>query len=103
MTSSVTYDFKVQWVGSNPDGAYEKPTMGINGHWPVPPITANVGDTVVIHVTNQLGNQSTSLHFHGLFMNGTAQMDGPAMVNQCGIPPGSSFTYNFTVRAYSST
>jgi hypothetical protein len=25
-------------------------------------------------------------------------MDGPIQVSQCGIPPGSSFTYNFTVR-----
>lgn len=58
---------------------------------------ANVGDQVIVNVDNQLGNQSTTLHFHGLFMNGTSNMDGPAQVTQCGIPPGSKFTYNFTV------
>lgn len=45
----------------------------------------------------QLGNESTSMHFHGLFQNGTNDMDGPVGVTQCGIPPGSSFTYNFTI------
>jgi len=58
---------------------------------------ATVGDQVIVNVDNQLGNQSTTLHFHGLFMNGTSNMDGPAQVSQCGIPPGGTFTYNFTV------
>ena len=71
--------------------------MGINGKWPIPQITATVGDRIIANVINQLGNQSTSLHFHGLYMNGTTEMDGPSQVSQCPIPPGSSFTYNFTV------
>ncbi|KAJ2979753.1 hypothetical protein NUW58_g7124 [Xylaria curta] len=95
--ATVTYDFNIGWVTANPDGAFERPTIGINGQWPIPQIEASVGDNVVVHVTNQLGNQSTSLHFHGLFMNGTAHMDGPSQVSQCSIPPGSSFTYNFTI------
>ncbi|KAI1474373.1 putative ferroxidase [Daldinia eschscholtzii] len=95
--STVTYDFKIGWVTSNPDGAFERPTIGINGQWPIPPIVANIGDNIVINVLNQLGNQSTSLHFHGLFMNGTTHMDGPSQVSQCPITPGSSFTYNFTI------
>lgn len=95
--ATVTYDFNVTWVRANPDGALDKPTIGINGKWPIPAITANVGDNVVVHVTNQLGNETTSLHFHGLYMNGTTHMDGPVQVTQCAIQPGSSFTYNFTV------
>lgn len=97
VAATVTYNFEVGWVTANPDGAFERPTIGINGQWPIPRIEANVGDNVVVHVTNQLGNQSTSLHFHGLFMNGTTHMDGPSQVSQCSIPPGSSFTYNFIV------
>ncbi|KAI8634433.1 multicopper oxidase [Xylariaceae sp. FL1651] len=95
--ATVTYDFTVGWVSANPDGAFERPVIGINGQWPIPRIEANVGDNVIVHVTNQLGNQSTSLHFHGLFMNGTTHMDGPSQVSQCSIPPGSDFTYNFTI------
>ncbi|OTA57172.1 multicopper oxidase [Hypoxylon sp. EC38] len=94
---TVTYNFNIGWVTSNPDGAYDRPTIGINGEWPIPRIEVDVGDTVVIQATNQLGNQSTSLHFHGLYQNGTTHMDGPSQVSQCAIAPGSSFTYNFTV------
>jgi iron transport multicopper oxidase len=94
--ATVTYDFNITWVRANPDGLFERPTIGINGQWPLPVMTATVGDQVVVNVNNQLGNQSTTLHFHGLFMNGTTEMDGPAQVSQCPIPPGSQFTYNFT-------
>lgn len=98
--ATVTYNFNITWVQANPDGAMDRPVIGINGKWPLSTINANVGDDVVVKVNNQLGNQSTSLHFHGLFMNGTNHMDGPAGVVQCPIPPGSSFTYNFTVRRH---
>ncbi|KAI5468123.1 Cupredoxin [Mariannaea sp. PMI_226] len=93
----MSYDFNIEWVRANPDGAFERPTIGINGEWPIPRIEANVGDTILINAHNGLGNQTTSLHFHGLFMNGTNHMDGPAQVTQCAIQPGSSFLYNFTI------
>ncbi|KAF7942721.1 uncharacterized protein EAE97_006175 [Botrytis byssoidea] len=95
--ATVTYDFNITWVRANPDGAHERPTIGINGQWPLPIMRANVGDQVIVNVDNQLGNQTTTLHFHGLFMNGSTHMDGPAQVSQCGIPSGSQFVYNFTV------
>lgn len=95
--ATVTYDFDIGWVMANPDGMFERPTIGINGQWPLPQIRATVGDRVIVNVNNRLGNQSTTLHFHGLFMNGSTEMDGPAGVSQCGIPPGSSFKYDFTV------
>ena len=95
--ATVTYDFNVGWVHANPDGAFVRPVTGINGQWPLPPITATVGDRVIVNVHNDLGNQTTSLHFHGLYMNGTNEMDGPAGVTQCPIAPGGNFTYDFMV------
>ncbi|KAL0940862.1 iron transport multicopper oxidase fet3 precursor [Colletotrichum truncatum] len=95
--ATVSYNFNIGWVTANPDGAFDRPTIGINGEWPIPRIDANIGDTILINVHNHLGNQSTSLHFHGLFMNGTTHMDGPSQVSQCAILPGASFTYNFTI------
>ncbi|KID75830.1 Cupredoxin, partial [Metarhizium brunneum ARSEF 3297] len=95
--ATINHDFNVTWVRANPDAAFERPVIGINGKWPIPRIECNIGDRLIINVNNQLGNQSTSLHFHGLFQNGTNNMDGPSGVTQCSIPPGSSFTYNFTV------
>ena len=95
--ATVTYDFDIAWTYANPDGQETRPVIGINGQWPLPPIVVTKGDQVIVNAKNSLGNESTSLHFHGLYMNGTTHMDGPVAVTQCGIPPGSSFTYNFTV------
>jgi len=96
-TETVTFNWNVTWVTANPDGMFNRRTMGINGQWPVPAVNITKGDRVVVNLYNGLGDQSTSLHFHGMFQNGTTEMDGPVGVSQCGIPPGSSFTYNFTV------
>lgn len=98
LATTVKYDFNITWVTANPDGACNRPTIGINGQWPIPRIEADVGDDIVVNVHNQLGNQSTSLHFHGLYMNGSTHMDGPSQVSQCAIPPGQSFTYRFKVK-----
>lgn len=96
--ATVTYDFNITWTKANPDGQFERTVMGINGQWPIPQIRADVGDTIVVNAYNGLGNVTTSLHFHGIYQNGTNEMDGPAGVTQCAISPGSSMTYNFTVR-----
>lgn len=96
LAATVAHDFTISWLTSSPDG-FARPVIGINSAWPPPPIVASVGDRVVITVRNELEKHSTSLHFHGLFMEGANSMDGPSGVTQCGIPPGSSFTYDFTV------
>ena len=100
--ATITYDWNITWVTANPDAAFDRPTIGINGQWPLPLLNITKGDRLVISVNNQLGNQSTSIHFHGIFQNGTTEMDGPVGVSQCSIPPGASFTYNFTVHSLSS-
>jgi iron transport multicopper oxidase len=96
--ATIAYDWDITWVTANPDNTLARPVIGINKQWPLPYLTATVGDRIIINVSNQLGNQSTSLHFHGLFQNGTTHMDGPIGVTQCAIPPSGRFTYNFTVR-----
>ncbi|PKS11751.1 hypothetical protein jhhlp_001740 [Lomentospora prolificans] len=95
LSVTIEHDFSIGWVTANPDGAFDRPTIGVNGEWPIPLIRATVGDTLNLKVTNDLGNASTSLHFHGLFQNGTNHMDGAVGIAQCPIPPGESFTYNF--------
>jgi iron transport multicopper oxidase len=94
---TVTYDFNVTWVMANPDGLFERKVVGINGQWPLPIIEVDKGDQLVVNMHNGLGDKRASIHFHGMFQNGTNEMDGPSMVTQCPVPPGSDFTYNFTV------
>lgn len=71
--------------------------MVINGQFPGPLLECNDGDTLVIDVHNT-GTNSTSLHWHGQYQNGTNFMDGTTGVTNCPIPPGTSFRYKFTVR-----
>ena len=84
-----TYNWNISWVSASPDG-FRRPFIGINGQWPAPQLTANVGDIIKINAYNGLGNETTSIHFHGIFQKGTNYNDGPAMVSQCPIPPGQS-------------
>ncbi|EGU75663.1 hypothetical protein FOPG_10736 [Fusarium oxysporum f. sp. conglutinans race 2 54008] len=92
----VHFDWNITWTTANPDGLQARPVIGINNQWPLPVINITKGDRIIAKVTNQLGNQSTTIHWHGMYQNGTNFMDGPAMVTQCNIPTGASITYNFT-------
>jgi iron transport multicopper oxidase len=94
---TVTYDFNVTWVTANPDGLADRKVIGINGLWPLPVIEVDKGDRLVVNMYNGLGDKDTSIHWHGMFQNGSNSMDGPSMVTQCPVPPGSSITYNFTI------
>ena len=99
---TLNYDWNITWVLANPDGMALRPVIGVNGEWPLPMINATKGDRIVAKVTNGLGNQTTSIHWHGLYQNGTNHMDGPPGVVQCAIPIGETVTYNFTVSAFLS-
>lgn len=92
----VTYNWTIDWVTAAPDG-YSRPVIGVDKQWPCPKMEANVGDTVIVEIYNNLGNESTGLHFHGIRQFGSPEMDGPVGATQCTVPPGSSFTYQFDV------
>lgn len=95
--ATINLDWNITWVYANPDGLAVRPVIGINNVWPIPVLNVTKGDQIVAKVTNGLGNTTTSIHWHGLYQNGTTWADGPEGVNQCGIPVGGSVTYNFTV------
>jgi FtsP/CotA-like multicopper oxidase with cupredoxin domain len=42
----------------------------------IPTIEADVGDTIVVTAHNNLGNETTSLHFHGMYQKGSGIYDG---------------------------
>jgi len=89
------YKWTIVDIVGNPDGVF-RPMLSINGQFPGPLIECNEGDHLVIDVENRSVN-STAIHFHGIFQNGTNFMDGTSGITQCPIVPGSSFRYEFTV------
>lgn len=86
-TWRITSDFR------RPDGVRKRVYL-VNGEFASPTIEGRSGDTVVIQVENQL-DEGVSLHWHGLHMRGTNEMDGAVGLTQCPIPSGASFTYRF--------
>ncbi|KAF8896583.1 laccase 6 [Infundibulicybe gibba] len=81
-----------------PDG-FERDAVLVNGKFPGPVVVASKGDYVKIQTNNKLSNpdmrRSTSIHWHGFFQHRTSGMDGPSFVNQCPIPPNTTFLYEF--------
>lgn len=69
----------------------------VNGQFPAPLLEFEEGDEAVIRVHNQLKNQDSSLHWHGLLLPGL--MDGvPGFNGFKGIKPNQDFVYRFKVR-----
>jgi manganese oxidase len=68
--------------------------MAYNRMIPGPVIRVTEGDRVRIVVTNGMDENHTT-HWHGLFVPN--RMDGVPGISQDPIPPGESFTYEFTV------
>ena len=69
--------------------------MTINGTIPGPALRFREGDRARIHVKNSM-NVETSIHWHGLLV--PPGMDGVPFVSFPPIAPGTTFTYEFTLR-----
>ncbi|KAG1739158.1 laccase [Suillus paluster] len=89
-----------------PDGFNRSSTL-VGGMFPGPIIAAQKGDQFAINVVNQLTDdsmfQSTSVHWHGIFQNGTNYADGVAFVTQCPIAQNDSFLYTFEAQNQAGT
>ncbi|SPJ73224.1 related to laccase precursor [Fusarium torulosum] len=96
------YDFSISRGKIAPDG-YELSTILVNGQFPGPLIEANWGDTVQITVHNNLDEEGTSLHWHGILQKASPWEDGVPGVSQCPLPPGQSFTYSWIADIYGTS
>jgi len=68
-----------------------------------PLIEANWGDWFEITVINDLADEGTTIHWHGLRQAQSPEMDGVPSLSQCPIAPGQSFTYRFQAEVYGSS
>lgn len=72
----------------------EKKAIAVNGQIPMPTLEFTEGDTAEIVVHNLL-KESTSLHWHGLFLPN--KEDGVPLLTQMPIAPGTTHTYRFPI------
>ncbi|CAK5275021.1 unnamed protein product, partial [Mycena citricolor] len=70
----------------SPDGIPRAAVLA-GGTFPGTLVTGNMSDNFQLTVVDQQEDnrmlEPTSIHWHGLFQNGTNYMDGPAFINQC--------------------
>ncbi|KAL6709371.1 hypothetical protein ACN47E_001778 [Coniothyrium glycines] len=92
-----TYDLHVAYQTIAPDGVIRN-GLTINGQYPGPLIEANWGDWIKFQVTNDLTDEGTALHAHGLFQKETSWYDGVPAVAQCPIAPNGGY-YEMLFRA----
>lgn len=82
-------------IGRSPVNFTGRPRMAttVNGSLPAPVLRWREGDTVTLRVANQLRNDYSSIHWHGIIL--PANMDGVPGLSFDGIAPGETFTYRF--------
>ncbi|KAJ4704540.1 Laccase [Melia azedarach] len=68
----------------------------VNGSLPGPTIRVKEGDTLIVHVFNK-SPYNLTIHWHGIFQLLSGWADGPNMITQCPIRPGTSYTYKFKI------
>jgi FtsP/CotA-like multicopper oxidase with cupredoxin domain len=78
---TVTANLTIENGWKSPDG-YPKQVITVNGQLIGPMIRATEGDMIEVAVTNKLYNQQTTVHWHGMSMQGTPEMDGAMGISQ---------------------
>ncbi|KAF2258770.1 hypothetical protein CC78DRAFT_95840 [Lojkania enalia] len=96
---TVYYEFDISNTTLAPDG-FLRPALLVNNRMPGPPIEANWGDTIVVTVHNNMQENGTSIHFHGIRQFNNSEADGTPSITQCPIAPGQSMTYTFVADNY---
>ncbi|THZ08837.1 hypothetical protein D6C93_00326 [Aureobasidium pullulans] len=97
--NQVEYSLDLTECTVAPDGVSRK-ALCINGQFPGPLLEASWGDEVVVHVTNSMTRNGTSIHWHGIRQNHTNEMDGVVGVTQCALAPGQTMTYKWIAESY---
>lgn len=70
--------------------------MAVNRQWPAPPLEVCEGDTIVADIVNYL-REETTMHWHGIHMSQTPDMDGVPFITQYPVSPGDVHRYTFPV------
>lgn len=99
---TVSYDFTITNTTISPDG-FERQGFAINGQFPGPTIYADWGDQISVTFHNELQDNGTNIHWHGLRLWHANSQDGVPGVTECPIAPEGSKTYTFTATQYGTS
>ncbi|KAJ4362767.1 laccase, multicopper oxidase, benzenediol:oxygen oxidorectuctase [Ascochyta clinopodiicola] len=75
----------------------------INGQYPGPTIRAKWGDTIIVNVKNNMQDNGTGIHWHGVRQLNSCQQDGVPGITECPIAPGKTRQYKFKATQFGTT
>ncbi|KAK5706208.1 laccase, multicopper oxidase, benzenediol:oxygen oxidorectuctase [Elasticomyces elasticus] len=87
----------------NPDGNGQRLCLLVNGVYPGPTIRAAWGDTLSVTVTNNMQDNGTSIHWHGVRQFNSPGSDGVNGITECPLAPGQTKTYTFKVTQFGTS
>jgi len=76
------------WIKCNCNACCCIQVILLNGQFPGPTFTAEVGDRIIITFTNRMVNTSASIHMHGMLQRTSNTQDGAVPITQRDVPPG---------------
>lgn len=100
--SYCTYDLTITNTTLDFDGT-PRMALAVNGQVPGPAIECNWGDIVRITVHNEMQDNGTAIHWHGIRQYETNDQDGVPGVTECAIAPGTSRTYEWHASSYGTS
>jgi len=93
---TVEYELKIAEEYWAPAGLKPIRALTLNGSIPGPTLKFRVGDTARITVHNNLRNEDTSIHWHGLLLPNA--QDGVPYLTTPSIQPGTRHVFEFPLR-----
>ncbi len=93
--SGRTFDLRIGTTPVNLTGA-SRTALSVNGSIPAPTLRWREGDSLTLRVSNDLLEDDTSIHWHGILL--PANMDGVPGLSFHGIGPGEMYAYRFDVK-----
>ncbi|KAI9654427.1 MAG: hypothetical protein M1831_005393 [Alyxoria varia] len=98
-----SYQLTITNTTCNPDGTHERICLLFNNQYPGPTIRANWGDTIQVTVKNEVQENGTSTHWHGLRQLNTNDQDGVNGLTECPLAPGKTQSYTFQATQFGTT
>ena len=98
-----SYYLKASQMNISADGCINTGGKAFNNAYPGPWIQACWGDELEITVENDLPDNGTTIHWHGIRQLNTVSMDGVNGITQCPIAPHQKFTYKFRAMQYGTS
>ncbi|KAI6823193.1 Laccase-3 [Hortaea werneckii] len=99
---TVKYDWTISNISMSLDG-FQRWVLAVEGQYPGPVLEANWGDNVEVTIRNDMPNNGTSIHWHGVRQLNNNGQDGVPGLTECPIAPGQAHTYKFQVTQYGSS